>query len=361
MSLQRPEMRSLSLPSSLTGKRNVYSTYGEKHYVKKINQYIQLSQIGTGSFSKVFVCIDTETEMYYALKRIHLKQLKRSPEGMKMLQREIEMMRRVSSNQIVTLHEVLYARERSVVYLVLEYADCGSIASVLKSGVKFTPDEIRYIFKQIVDGVADLHDLSIVHQDLKPQNVLLCHDWTVLISDFGIGHTFQSAAKVVGTPAFQAPEVIDQEFPEDDFDPGKEDIWSLGITLYFLNFNELPFDGCNVYEIVHSIYSEQIKRPEGCDNSLWSLLKGMLNVNPMNRYDINQVKCHEYVSDAPFIENEKLVPNNVAPYDTTLPIRSVHALVLEEEDYPFIDDNNPLVKAKVRFSAPDFAEYQNSK
>lgn len=333
--------KSKSLPSTLIGHPTVVSTYGEPRYVKQINQYIRLNQIGSGSFSKVFLCMDTETNHYYALKRIHLKQLKKSPEGIKNLRREIDMMRKISCMNIVSLQEVIYAPGKDVVYLMLEYADCGSLAKVAKS-YDFTQDEIRYIFKQIVEGVAYLHEAGIVHQDLKPQNILLCHDWTVLISDFGIGHTFQSAAKVVGTPAFQAPEIIDQNSNEDDIDPGKEDIWSLGITLYNLLFHDFPFEGDSVYEIVHSINTKPLKRPPGCDDMIWNLLKGMLNVNPINRFDINQVRAHEYVVDAPVIVNNKLNPTQVNGYDTSLPIQQVDGIVCEEEEYPFLHENRLL-------------------
>lgn len=247
------------------------------------------------------------------------------------------MMRRISCLNIVSLQEVIYAPEKDVLYLILEYADCGSLAKVSKS-YDFTPDEIRYIFKQIAEGVAYLHELRIVNQDLKPQNILLCHDWTALISDFGIGHTFQSSAKVIGTPAFQAPEIIDQEYPEEDIDPGKEDIWSLGVTLYNLAFNEFPYDGDSVYEIVNAINTQPLKRPNGCSDCLWNLLKGMLNVDPSNRFDIYQVCAHEYVVNAPAIDNNKLIPNQVNGYDASLPIQQVDGIVCEEYEYPFISE-----------------------
>ena len=339
-----------SLSASITGKENISTTYGEHNYIKQINQYKLIMQIGEGSYSKVFLAFDTSTSQFYATKRLHIKKLSKTAIGVSQLNREILMMRRLHHPNIVSLKEVIHVKESGVVYIIEDYADCGNLAALIKGGVKFNNDEIRYIFKQIVMGVCYLHENGIVHQDLKPQNILLKHDGTALISDFGIGHTFQSSAKVVGTPAFQAPELIDKCSADDEVLPGSEDIWSLGITLYNLSFASFPYSGQNVFEIIRSIMSTELKKPENCDPVLWDLIEQMLDVDCKTRLNIHQVLEHEYVSKAEKV-NMRIAPFVVPPKNKDLPIKAVQGIVCDE-NYVFDVSERQLRARRHEFSAP---------
>ncbi|OHT05401.1 CAMK family protein kinase [Tritrichomonas foetus] len=292
-----------SIPS-FTGRQSLDIATGHKHTgYKCVNDYLLICELGEGSFAKVFLGFHQGKQKYYALKRVHLDGLSRTASGIRQLECEISMMRKLHHTNIISLKEVIHVPKKNVAYMVLEYADCGNLSAILESGYKFEKVEIRSIFKQIVEGVSFLHSQGIVHQDLKPSNILMKSNGTALISDFGIGHSFQCAAMVVGTPAYQAPEVID-EFCEanigENDDPGKEDVWSLGVTLYELVFHELPFAGGNVFEIVRSIaMTEELEPPEKCDEMLWDLITRMLTVDPAQRISISEILEHEYLLDAP--------------------------------------------------------------
>lgn len=283
----------------------------KKKKYKQINQYLLLTKLGEGSFSKVFLGQDQVTSKYYALKRVHLEPLTKTISGVEQLETEIEIMRKIKHPNIISLHEVIHVVKDEIVYIVLEFANCGNLSSILESGFKFTPEQIKNIFAQIVAGVSFLHENSIVHQDLKPSNILLKSDGRVLISDFGIGHSFQYAAMVVGTPAYQAPEVIDdseifdlstenllEEEEQAKSYPGEEDVWSLGVTLYELVFHDIPFYGGNVFEIVRSILMTDILEPPApCDPTLWDLISKMLTVDPKQRITVQEILKHPYLHD----------------------------------------------------------------
>lgn len=356
-------MKLATSPSSFLGKGELHTNYENTHALKQVNQYLLQCVLGEGSFAKVYLALDQNEFQYYAMKRIHLKELSRTQSGISQLEREIETMRMLHHKNIISLKEVIHIPDRSICYMVIEYANCGNIAGIMEKGKKFTPAETRALFKQIVDGIAFLHSQGIVHQDIKPANILLKSNGTALISDFGIGHSFQSAAMVVGTPIYQAPEVIDdcfemeEDVDEDAIDPGKEDVWSLGVTLYEMAFREIPFWGHNVFEIVRAIAVTTLEMPEGADPLLWDLITKMLTVNPFKRYNIQQVAEHEYVKGANLDDAPHFPELTVPLVDPRTEILKFEGTVCSE-GYQFAQFDKGMKKKRKSFAIPDFSDFK---
>jgi serine/threonine-protein kinase 11 len=211
--------------------------------------------------------------------------LRRTDGGISQLEREITSIRKIVHENTIRLHEVLHDEVSDTVYLVLDYANCGSLEKVMsRPGFVRDGPVMRYIFSRVLKAVEHLHAHGIIHQDIKPANILVSNDGSIYLSDFGVGHSFQSTDMVVGSPGYQAPEALrDLDWLRSDFDPSKEDVWSLGVTLYQCLFGCLPFTGANVFEIIRSIRNSQLLIPEGTNDDIVDLLKGMLNVEPAKR------------------------------------------------------------------------------
>ena len=322
---------------------------------KQVNQYLLFKKLGEGSFSKVFLGQDQVTLEYFALKRVHLESLTKTLSGVEQLQTEIEIMRKIKHPNIISLKEVIHVVEDHIVYIVIEFADVGPLSSILESGFKFSPDQIQNIFAQVIRGIAFLHQNSIVHQDLKPSNILMKSNGRVLISDFGIGHSFEYAAMVVGTPAYQAPEVIDdseifdmssenlaEQAQNINHNPGEEDVWSLGVTLYELVFHDLPFYGGNVFEIVRSIImTDVLEPPAPCDPILWDLITKMLTIDPKKRITVQEIMQHPYFDNASAEKNPidglpQFVPPALKPNSQ---IKYITGVVCSE-NYSFYSPDN---------------------
>lgn len=330
-------VRRLSLPASLNSPRLVTIEDTHEVRIKKINQYLCLCKLGSGAFSKVYLAQDTSTSQYYALKMVKTSELSKTGNGLQTLEREIRNMKLVKHKNIIHMKEALHAKEEGIACIVFEWADCGSVENLIDRGFILDENVLACIFYQIVQGLQFLHDQGIVHQDIKPSNVLIFSDGTVKISDFGIGHRFQSADTVVGTPAYQAPEVFGNEddieeenFDEEPLDPCKEDVWSLGVSLYQTKFLRLPYTGANVYEIASMIRSTQLEIPPDVSPELKDLILHMLTVDPVKRYTLKEVAAHPFIqrgAKTTHIPIRKKVPPKIDP---SFVLHNISAVVCDD-------------------------------
>ena len=297
-----------------------------KKKVRKIDNFLLLKKIGRGSFAKVYYGININTQKEYAIKRINLSDLSRTSYGVMQLEREVRLMRTVSHPNILKLYYVFHAKEEKCVYLVLEYFDCGSLGSMIENH-HFTDGEIKSIIFQVASALHYFHTVGYVHQDIKPDNILMSSDGRAVLADFGIGHSFMSARMVIGSPAYQAPEAISDDDDEEDFSndedllrsqieskieqqpevippsPREEDVWALGVTVFQLLYEKLPYDGNNLFEIVHNIKSQPLSFPEGGDSDLVELIKKMLVIDPRRRISMEDVLSYSCIKDAQRISN----------------------------------------------------------
>jgi serine/threonine protein kinase len=267
--------------------------------VRKVNDYLLKARISKGGSSRVYLAIETSTRRQYAVKRVKLDRLSRSASGIPQLEREIRLMSTWSHPNILKLKEVLLVEAEREVYLVLEYAKRGSLCGYLDGFQRLTLPSIFSILKQTITAVKYLHDNGFQQPDIKPWNIMVDATGRAILADYGIGHSFQTPAMIVGSPSFQAPEALD----DDDGDvirnrPWKEDVWALGVILYQLLFLKLPFAGESLYEIVDYIREHSLEIPL-CDPGIEALLRRMLVADPAARISIEELIAHPIIKDAP--------------------------------------------------------------
>ncbi|EAY20313.1 CAMK family protein kinase [Trichomonas vaginalis G3] len=258
--------------------------------LKQINQYLFLKKIGNGAFSNVYLAIDQNTKEKYAIKKFKLSELQHIENGVSQLEREISLMRRYSHNNILKLFEVLHNTEKDIVYLVIEYANCGSLFDLINQPIPLQDNYVCSIFHQILEALQYLHNNGMVHQDIKPSNILIKSDGRAILADFGVGHSFQSTEMVVGSPAYQAPEALtDGDCGIQSSSPAKEDVWSLGVTLFQTEYQQIPYDGETVFEIIRNIKSTTLQYPEGANPEIEQVMRMMLAVDPVKRATVDEL------------------------------------------------------------------------
>ncbi|KAG0671446.1 hypothetical protein C6P45_000613 [Maudiozyma exigua] len=148
---------------------------------------------------------------------------------------------------------------------IMELGECDLFSLIIKPNWKKTDLAEKYcIFKQVALGIKFMHDNGIAHRDLKPENVLICNNGICKITDFGISNWYHESPKdfsspvklckgMIGSPPYTSPEVMMWDEKKDysknlqkPFDPLKLDCYSLGILLFTLVNNMIPFiESCN--------------------------------------------------------------------------------------------------------------------
>lgn len=243
-----------------------------------------------GSFSSVFRATQMLTGCPVALKLIPKESLLKNVK----LHQEIFILKKIRNKKyMMRLLEVF--EDQNNLYLIMEYHNRGDLITYLNNRALLSEEELAPIFKRIVLGIRTLHQLNIIHRDIKMDNILLDRKGKPVISDFGISSIVQPDTLIKdtgGTPAYLAPEVINA-LGGICF---KTDVWGLGVLLYTLVFGILPFKGCDFQELYKNILSENFDFPvRSASDSLKDLIRKMLKVGIKARLDIDGILSHEWV------------------------------------------------------------------
>jgi serine/threonine protein kinase len=209
--------------------------------------YDEAEFIGSGGFAQVFKARRKDSRVVAVKIPLKLDEVT----GKSFL-REITSWQRLNHRNIVSLFD---ANILPIPYLEQEYMDGGNLEGIKKPLEIVKACEIVF---EIAEGLKYAHKQGIVHRDLKPQNVLLTKDNVPKITDWGMSRVvdaFKSSTQQGFTPVYAAPEQVSpKKFGNTD---KRTDIYQLGVILYNLITNDLPFKGDDLVEIASAIVMEE--------------------------------------------------------------------------------------------------------
>ncbi|KAI8882906.1 Pkinase-domain-containing protein [Backusella circina FSU 941] len=286
-------------------------TIETKEGLKKIDHYLLKQELGRGSFGIVHRGIDTHSFKEYAIKEFSKSRLKRKEQLQKLSKRrngllstnsidlirsELAILKKLSHPNVIRLYQVLDDPDFDSIYMVLEMMKKGPLMD-MENPTAFSEEEARYYFRQIILGIEYLHFNDVVHRDIKPDNMLLSENNKLKLADFGVSEIFEgsndSMYSTAGTPAFMAPELC---VARPVAVSGKAaDIWSMGVTLYYLVFGKLPFYDRSEFTI-YQLIREQPVHYEPCSKELLDLFHLILEKDPLKRITMSQLREHPWVT-----------------------------------------------------------------
>lgn len=256
----------------------------------KIGHYILGQTLGVGTFGKVKIGEHQLTKHKVAVKILNRQKIK-SLDVVGKIRREIQNLKLFRHPHVIKLYQVISTP--TDIFMIMEYVSGGELFDYIVKHGKLQEHEARRFFQQIISGVDYCHRHMIVHRDLKPENLLLDHNMHVKIADFGLSNMMMDGEFLrtsCGSPNYAAPEVISGKL----YAGPEVDIWSCGVILYALLCGTLPFDDEHVPSLFKKIKSGIFPIPEYLNTSVVSLLCQMLQIDPMKRASIEDIKKHEW-------------------------------------------------------------------
>ena len=257
----------------------------------KLNDFIVLQQLGSGSFGHVILVQHKITQAKYAIKAID-KRIGANIKEMPYFIREIEIMYRVHHPNVVKLFG--HFEDNNYCYFIMEYIPGGNIYSLVQRLRPVTLQGIASIMKDVISAVYFLHHMhpKIIHRDIKPENVLLDEGNCAKLTDFGWSNYMEGGIKrttFCGTPVYLAPEIINNMGHDEHVD-----IWCIGVLLFELLVGRPPFIGETEQKVKSNITRMKINWPNNLDSDAGDLISKILKYNPDERISLEQMLLHPF-------------------------------------------------------------------
>lgn len=208
-------------------------------------RYVLKQLIGEGGFSEVWKASDQMADDAVVAIKIYAPEKGLDDYGLRQFRNEFSITYNLSHPHLLKVSHFDIADGSP--YLIMPYCPYGSLTTLLQREGIFSERQVALVMCQIGAALEEVHRQSppIVHQDIKPDNILLLHPESFMLADFGISSRIRNTIKVATdnmqtlTIAYAPPERFDRH----PTSVPSSDIFALGVTLYEMCTNTVPWDG----------------------------------------------------------------------------------------------------------------------
>ena len=310
-----------------------------------------INKLGDGAYSVVYKVKRKQDNKIYALKKVKLKDLcdKEKQNALN----EVRILASVKSNFVISYKEAFIDEDDTNLCLVMEYADKGDLYQKIlqfkKIGCLIEEIDIWRIFIQMVKGLKALHDLNIIHRDLKSSNIFLFSDGTAKIGDLNVSKVINKGVGFTqtGTPYYASPEV----WKDQPYDI-KSDIWSLGCVTFEMLALRPPFRAENMDKLYNKVIKgEYGKISDRYSDDIKEIIKLLLKVNPKERPSCSQILNHELIKKRlEFFQAQTGFEDDLDTNDETVLLKTIRIpknIIFLSEKLPGAQYNNDSCNNKI--------------
>lgn len=303
---------------------------------RSVAEFEKLNRVGEGTYGVVYRAKDTVNGQTVALKRARMDKEK---DGIPISSlREINLLLNISHKNIVELKEVAVGRKLDNLFLVMEYCQ-QDLASLLDNmTIPFTEAQVKCLMIQLLKGISHLHEMYIIHRDLKVSNLLLTNKGILKIADFGLarkyGYPHKPMTPVVVTLWYRAPELLlgsRTQSPAIDLWavgcifgellshrpllPGKSELNQLQLIIDLLGtpndkiwpgFSDLP--GPKSFTFKHQPYNNLRHKFSWLSESGIKLFQQLFTYDPSRRISAKLTLKNSYFKDKPLPVSSDMMP-----------------------------------------------------
>ncbi len=211
------------------------------------NRYKLIQNIGSGGMADVYLAYDNLLNRNVAVK-IMKGDLSGDDVAIERFKREASSISQLYHPNIVEIYDVGIFEKNY--YIVMEYLEGKTLKQIIKERGNLNYKEAAFIMRQLISAVSKAHKASIIHRDIKSQNIIIMSDGRLKILDFGVALALNSAQitatdSILGSVHYLAPEISKGALADE-----KSDIYAMGIVFFELLTGKLPFTGDNAVGIV---------------------------------------------------------------------------------------------------------------
>ena len=315
---------------------------------KRISKFKLILPIAKGGYGVVGLYKNVKTNDIYAIKTVDIKSMKEKNLS-NTLKNEQNILKQIDNQYLVNSYFIF--KDKKNYYFVMEYLPGGDVYTLLSKN-NLPKKTIQLIVAETILAVNYLHNIRIIHHDIKPENILITPKGHFKLSDFGLSKTLEEKGDsdsqvvkniknfvefnkifvnlgddedenkdAVGTLNYMAPELFTDKYPQG----GGVDYWAIGVLIFDLFSFSLPFEALTQEELRENIINvkidwsklinDKVKEVYGNSiNSAVDLIKKFLRENPSDRWgdkNLKEIKSHKFFEgfnwdDVENIKNETI-------------------------------------------------------
>lgn len=220
-------------------------------------RYESQELLAVGGHGELYRGHDRVTGQTIVIKRVRPELLSGHPEYVARFRREGQLLSELNHPNIVSM--LAFYEQDGQHHIVMEYVPGGSLRHLLERQPHLPLQQALTIALELADALSRAHHLNIIHRDIKPENVLLAHDGSPRLTDFGLARLrrddslLTQSTPFLGSPAYMSPEAIQGEEVD-----ARSDIWSFGVLLYEMLAGQRPFTGEQITPVMVRILRDPI-------------------------------------------------------------------------------------------------------